>query len=229
VKAEPSNHATAFTAVLGIPAYATINTSWVDAVVGTTPDGYIVKGSNVSYAAIANPVDGVPEPNSLLVKNITQGTQAAAFNGLTDNTTYYFKIFPYTNSGSFINYKTDGTVPTATATTPFSPSVSYTWIGAEGALWTTASNWTPTRTTPNGNDLLIFTGGGSKTVTGVPTQSVGRISVSTNTTINLQAPVAAVLTITGVTGADIDVPVGCALNLSGTFPITIALATTATA
>jgi PKD repeat protein len=229
VKAEPSNHATAFTAVLGIPAYATINTSWVDAVAGTTPDGYIVKGSNVSYAAIANPVDGIPETNSLLVKNVTQGTQAAAFNGLTDNTTYYFKIFPYSNSGSFINYKTDGTVPTATATTPFSPSVTYTWIGAEGALWTTATNWTPTRTTPNGNDHLIFTGGGSKTVTGVPTQSVGRISVSTNTTINLQAPVAAVLTITGVTGADIDVPVGCALNLSGSFPVTIAIATTATA
>ena len=39
------------------------------------------------------------------------------FSGLEANTEYHFAIFPYTNSGSNIDYKTDGTYPTATATT----------------------------------------------------------------------------------------------------------------
>ncbi len=38
-------------------------------------------------------------------------------NGLSASTTYYFKIYPYTNSGININYKTDGPVPTTNATT----------------------------------------------------------------------------------------------------------------
>ena len=33
------------------------------------------------------------------------------------NTTWYFKIFPYTNTGSDIDYKTDGTIQTTNATT----------------------------------------------------------------------------------------------------------------
>jgi len=56
-------------------------------------------------------VDGIPEANALLVKNILPGVQTAAFTGLVDNTQYYFKIYPYTNTGSFINYKTVATIP----------------------------------------------------------------------------------------------------------------------
>ena len=40
------------------------------------------------------------------------------FGSLPSNKKYYFKIFPYTNSGALINYKTDGTAPSASATTP---------------------------------------------------------------------------------------------------------------
>jgi len=43
--------------------------------------------------------------------------QSATFTGLSTSTIYYFKIFPYTNSGTNINYKTDGSIPTATDTT----------------------------------------------------------------------------------------------------------------
>ncbi len=229
VKPEPTNHATGFAAATGVPSYNTINTTWTDATGGTTPDGYLVKGATGGYASIVDPVDGTPEADATLVKNITPGTQTAVFTGLVDNTPYYFKIFPYTNTGSFINYKTNGTVPTATATTTLSPSITYTWQGVDGALWTVATNWNPTRTTPAINDILIFTGGGTKTVTDVPTQTVGKITLSANTIINLQSATASILTILGVTGTDLDIPAGCALNMNAANAITISLATTATA
>ncbi len=229
IKAEPTNHVTAFAAVLGIPSYSTINTSWVDATGATIPDGYLVKAATGGYASIVDPVDGVPEANALLVKNVTQGTQASAFTGIQDNTQFYFKIYPYTNSGTFINYKTAPVVPTASATTTLSPSTTYTWIGIDGAPWNVATNWSPTRTTPAINDILLFNGGGTKTVTAVPAETIGKIGISGNTTINLQSVAAAMITIMGVTGADLDIPAGSALNLNAANAITITLATTATA
>ncbi len=229
VKPEPSNHVTAFAAATAVPSYSTINTTWTDATGGTLPDAYLVKAATGGYTFITDPVDGTPEPDALLVKNISQGVQTAAFTGLTDNTQYYFKIYPYTNSGTAINYKTSVTVPQATATTTLSPSITYTWIGADGAAWNVAANWSPVRTTPNVNDILIFNGGGIKTVTAVPTETVGKIALSGNTTINLQSNAAAVLSISGVTGADLDIPAGCALNLNAINAITISLLTSATA
>jgi len=225
VKPEPTNHPTGFAAAAGIPSYSTINTTWTDASSGTTPDGYLVKGATGGYGSIVDPVDGTPEADATLVKNI----QAAAFTGLVDNTQYYFKIFPFTNTGSFINYKTTVPVPSATATTTLSPSTTYTWIGADGAAWNVAANWNPTRTTPALNDILIFNGGGTKTVIAVPTETVGKIALTGNTTINLQSAAAAAITIMGVTGADLDIPAGCALNMNAVNAITITLATTATA
>jgi PKD repeat protein len=229
VKAEPTNHVTGFAAATGTPSYSTINTTWTDATGGTAPDGYLVKGATGGYGSIVNPVDGTPETDATLVKNIAQGIQSAAFTGLIDNTPYYFKIFPYTNTGIFINYKTDGTVPTATATTTLSPSITYTWIGADNGAWTTAANWTPTRTTPAINDILLFNSGNTKTITEVPTETIGKMGFSGNTIINLQSTTPAILSIIWVTGADLDIPAGCALNMNAANAITIALATTATA
>jgi hypothetical protein len=39
------------------------------------------------------------------------------FSALQGNTAYYFMIFPYTNGGANIDFKTDGTAPSASATT----------------------------------------------------------------------------------------------------------------
>ena len=114
-KGEPANHVTNFTSSTVGVSYITL--TWTD-VSKYTPDGYLIKGSNVSFSDITAPVDGTPESNGTLKKNVTPGTQTCIFTGLTDNTTYYFKIYPYTNSGSAINYKTDGEVPQTSATTP---------------------------------------------------------------------------------------------------------------
>jgi hypothetical protein len=117
LKNEPSNHVEGFTASSGTPTTSAINLTWTDAAGDVVPDGYLIKGSSTSYAAIVDPVDGTAEYDGALIKNITQGTQTATFSGLTENTTYYFKIFPYTNSGTNINYKTNETVPQASTTT----------------------------------------------------------------------------------------------------------------
>ena len=108
---EPSNYPTQFTALAdGVDAYVV----WEDAIGAQLPSKYLVLASTGS---ITVPVDGTPVPDSDLAKNVPYGINGIVFEGLQPNTTYHFAIFPYTNSGANIDYKTDGSYPTATATT----------------------------------------------------------------------------------------------------------------
>ena len=108
---EPSNYPTQFEARAdGVDAYVV----WEDATGAQLPSKYLVLASTGN---IIVPVDGTPVPDSDLAKNVSYGLNGIVFEGLQPNTTYHFAIFPYTNSGANIDYKTDGTYPTATATT----------------------------------------------------------------------------------------------------------------
>lgn len=108
---EPSNYPTQFTALAdGVDAYVV----WEDATGAQLPSKYLVLASTGS---ITVPVDGTPVPDSDLAKNVPYGLNGIVFEGLQPNTTYHFAIFPYTNSGANIDYKTDGSYPTATVTT----------------------------------------------------------------------------------------------------------------
>lgn len=125
---EPINHATAFTATAD--AYDAIDLTWTDAEAGSqAPAGYLIKSSTTDLTSITAPVDGTSEMDDLDlsdgsgVVNVSYGEESYVWNGLSAETTYYFKIYPYTNSGSDIDYKTDGTVPEATATTAEQPDV----------------------------------------------------------------------------------------------------------
>ena len=112
---EPTNHATGFSATTNSSSQITVN--WTDAIAGVgeqLPSAYLVKAST---GIPTEPVDGTAEADDILVKNISQGIQTAVFTGLDQSTTYNFTIWPYTNSGSNIDYKTNGTVPTANETT----------------------------------------------------------------------------------------------------------------
>ena len=120
---EPTDHAADFTAALGTPAHSAIIVTWTDATETTVPDGYLIKGSDEGYGSITEPADGTPEVNSTLVRNVTQGIETYTFTGLSASTTYYFKIYPYTNSGTGIDYKTDGTVPQDDVTTDVAPAL----------------------------------------------------------------------------------------------------------
>ena len=116
-KPEPSNHVTGFTATTGIPPYSTMQLTWIDATGTVIPDGYLIRGSNTGYGNIAAPTDGIVVPDGGLDKSTGTGNQTCTISGLSSNAPYYFKIFPYTNAGAWIDYKTDGVIPSATGTT----------------------------------------------------------------------------------------------------------------
>jgi len=125
-KTEPSNHVTSFTAVKdGTYGYNRIDLSWTEYDGSVVPDGYLIKASTADN--ITNPSDGTAVSDNTTIGsnsgavNISHGTTSYEWTGLTPEQTYYFKIFTYTNSGTNINYKTDGTIPSANATTDAAP------------------------------------------------------------------------------------------------------------
>jgi hypothetical protein len=105
---------------------------------------------------------------------------------------------------------------------------TYTWTGATDNSWATSTNWTPERTPLATSDVLQFNGGGTVTVTAVPTQTIAQLTVSGSTIVNLQSAAAVILTIGGAAGTDLSVDATSQLNCNNTTGITIAIATTAT-
>ena len=126
LKAEPSNHVTSFTATAN--GHDQIDLTWTDAIGTNLPTGYLIKAN--TSGTFSDPVDGTDpaedtdlSDGSALVK-VAHGSKGSySFSNLSGSTTYYFKIWPYSNSGTDIDFKTDGTVPTNDATTGEAPSI----------------------------------------------------------------------------------------------------------
>jgi hypothetical protein len=137
---EPSNYPTVFNAAATSNA---VSLTWTDAIGSQLPEKYIIFAGTSPTLPI--PVDGTPIADDTDLSdgsgalNVAFGIEQASFAGLTSNSTYYFSIYPYTNSGAIINYKTDGTAPTSEATTTVSVVVT---IESENfdESW---GNWTP--------------------------------------------------------------------------------------
>jgi len=87
--------------------FSSATVSWTDSTGVPAPDNYLVKWSSVGYGDIVTPVDGVFEPDGPGVKNVAHGVQMYEIPGLATGTTYYVRIWPYTNYGSNVNYKLD--------------------------------------------------------------------------------------------------------------------------
>ena len=105
---EPTNYPTNFTATVD---GTDVTLTWNDSEGGQLPHKYLVTATS------AVPMDGVPVGDGDLTKNVSYGLQTVTFSGLEGGSTYRFAIFPYTNSGANIDYKTDGNYPTVDATT----------------------------------------------------------------------------------------------------------------
>jgi hypothetical protein len=124
-KDEPSNHVTGFTATAD--GWNKIDLSWTENDGSVVPDGYLIKASTSDN--VSDPVDGTPVADNTTIGdnsgaiNLAHGTTSYQWTGLDAETTYYFKIYPYTNSSTAIDYKTDGTVPSANATTEAMPAI----------------------------------------------------------------------------------------------------------
>ncbi len=159
IEPEPTNHATAFTC--GTTTASSIPLTWSDATGTTTPHGYLVKWSSIGYGSIIAPADGTPEANGADVINIAYGLETVDINGLLANTTYYFKIFSYTNSGSFIDYKTDGTVLSTSCSTIDGPCIEESFEGTFPPTdWTNSGTIEKTSGGCEGTKHIAFNGSG---------------------------------------------------------------------
>ncbi|MBN2615117.1 MAG: T9SS type A sorting domain-containing protein [Bacteroidales bacterium] len=119
-KPEPSNQVASF--AVGSVTPISIPLTWSDNDGAVAADGYLIMINTTG--TFTAPVDGTAQTDDTDVRdgsgqiNIGHGSGSYTFSHLYPGTNYYFKIWPYTNSGSGIDYKTDGTVATANATTP---------------------------------------------------------------------------------------------------------------
>lgn len=92
---------------------------------------------------------------------------------------------------------------------------TYTWNQSGGGNWATATNWTPSRSTPATNDILVINNGGAKTITNVITQTIGHLVIGGNTNVTL-TPNGAARTLTlSNAGSALQVQAGSNLSLVG--------------
>ena len=120
IKAEPTNHVASFTASAN--GSSEIDLSWTDNNGAVVADGFLIVGKTGS-ASFASPTDGTAINddtdwnNNEFEVNVNSGDESYTVTGLDPSTSYDFEIYPYTNSGGNIDYKTGGTVPSANAST----------------------------------------------------------------------------------------------------------------
>ncbi|MFT7239089.1 MAG: hypothetical protein ACI93L_003187 [Cyclobacteriaceae bacterium] len=168
---EPTNHVTSFTATAA--SASQIDLSWTDNNGSQAATGFLIVASTGTVSVPSDftdfSVDSDLSDGSASV-GIGAGIGSYSFIGLTPSTTYNFSIYPYSNSGATIDYKTDGTVPTqseATAASTYNagdiviseimyntPSVDEEWIeiyNASGSSITLDANWTLENTDPTTN------------------------------------------------------------------------------
>ncbi len=128
---EPSNYPTNFTATVD---GTDVTLTWTDAVGEQLPHRYVVIAA---LGAVTPPTDGIAIADSDMAKNVNYGTQTVTFSGLQGGGIYHFGIFPYTNSGANIDYKTDGSYPTATVATENIEYLLYEEFDEELGVFTT--------------------------------------------------------------------------------------------
>ena len=136
---EPTNYPTAFSAdANGL----SITLDWTDATGAQLPDAYLIKASDQDN--ITAPVDGTPVADDTDMSdgsgalNINYGEETATFFRLESETEYFFEIYPYTNAGTNIDYKTDGNAPAASDTTDFAINTN-DFEDGDFQTWTTFS------------------------------------------------------------------------------------------
>ncbi|MCX6307548.1 MAG: hypothetical protein NTY32_01525, partial [Bacteroidia bacterium] len=218
---EPTSAVGSFAANTIVDVYNSIDLSWTPA---TGADGYIILKRDGASAPGTAPSDLT---NYTVGNSIGTGTVAAivssgattsqVISGLTPGSQYTFRIYPFGYDGAnaaTMNYAPIALSVSATATLLVPSPTTYTWNQSGTASFATASNWTPTRTTTYSNDILQINTGGSVVLTGVSTQTIAQLSITNNTTVELQSASTATLTISGEAGIDFVVQAGSVLNIT---------------
>ena len=175
-----------------------------------------------AFYEVFNSTDGITYTSLGLTSN-TNFTKT----GLIANTNYFWRVRSRVE-GSTTGGDLDGTQATPTASTP----TTYSWNNAAGGSFATATNWTPNRNLTDPTDVLAFNNGGTYTVTGLTSQTVRQMSISTNTNVSFDNSATSFLTLTiagdGTPSTDdFYIANGSSLSLIGTQGVTITHASSA--
>lgn len=132
---QPAADVTAFN--INTVTSTSMTLTWNDVPTYPVPAGYLITVERSGATAIT-PTDNNPVAdqtdlinNTTGYLNVAQGTQTATFPSLLSGQTYTFRIYPYTNSGVNINYKTNSPA-TDTDLTP---------VGTAGTLTSSPVNF----------------------------------------------------------------------------------------
>ena len=110
---EPSNHVSNF--AVAATTNSSITLTWNNNDGDTVAQNYLLLINETGV--FTSPSDSVEYPNDINLSdeegayNVSHNAQTYTWDNLPSSTTFYFAIYPYTNSGDNINYKTDGTIP----------------------------------------------------------------------------------------------------------------------
>lgn len=118
-------------------------------------------------------------------------------------------------------------IPTATAA-----PTTYVWNGSVSTDFQTAGNWTPARSCLRTNDVLQWNAASpaNSTVTNVPIQVIGQLSVADGRQVTLRATTSAkTLSLSGGAGTDLGIAAGSNLIIDGNIDLAISLLAGATA
>ncbi|WP_190242541.1 T9SS type A sorting domain-containing protein [Hymenobacter lapidiphilus] len=153
--------------------------------------------------------------NYVLVADGT--TTSFTVTGLSPLTGYTVDVYAYNGSGGTQNYLT--TMPsTAAFTTSATAVATYTWNGT-GSNWSAAGNWTPARTAPVSNDILLFDGNVTPSATAAldftSSQTVGQLQLVNRVSVTLtNAGSGRTLVLDGgIAGDDLAIGISSALRL----------------
>jgi hypothetical protein len=122
---EPTNHVPLPSFVVsGTPTTTGITLTWTDATGGTIPSGYLISaerspGSATPPGEFGTKINDQPDlvGSNTGYLNVPAGVQTANFTNLLSGQTYIFRIYPYTNDNSSIDYKITGTIPSTSGAT----------------------------------------------------------------------------------------------------------------
>jgi plastocyanin len=105
---------------------------------------------------------------------------------------------------------------------------TYTWSGGSAGNWGTAANWTPPRTSPATDDILVFNTSSVVTLDFTSPDTIGQLQVTNGSYVVFTTGAVRTLNIAGGAGIDLMIGAGSALVDSANFAITISLPTGST-
>lgn len=176
-----------------------LTVSWVDQSSNETNFNVLISTDNVNFY----------RPTNGTITSTSQASTGTTYNlnitGLSAGTTYYIQVMA--NNEGVSSGKTSTSCSTLSGAT-------YIWNKTSGTnSFTDPNNWTPSRTSTDVSDRLIFSNGGNSIVSNVPNQTVGQIEVKNLTQVTFTSAVNSVLRVNGADGDDIDIAYGSSLTL----------------